>query len=416
MRFLEIFREITSIPHCSGDTKELKDYLVEFAIKNSLELKSDISGNVLISSRNPKVCFQSHYDMVCVGEYNKIEVIEDKGFLKAKSSSLGADNGIGVALILEMLENGCEIEGLFTNDEEIGLIGAMKLELEIKSKTLINLDAEELGSVYVGCAGGFDCEVSFEIEESRADNKLLALKTVGFRGGHSGVQIDEGIKNAIKELAFFIRKNNLKCYKFGGGERSNSIPVNAYAVVNKKDIKIPEWILTEEVNNTKTFDMNEIISKIISFPTGVRDYDKHYNVVKSSVNLALCEMTKQNYKITISARSFDEEELENMKLEIKEFFKNQKIKFDKEYPSWKPQDSNISKKLKTIFEKHNINSNIKVIHAGLECGILQEKLNIAEIISIGPNIFNPHTISEKVEINSVIKLKEVLNKLLNTHS
>jgi len=407
MRVLEIFKEITAISHCSGNTDKLKQYIVDFANKNSLKVFIDNSKNILIQSKNPKICLQAHYDMVCVGEYKKIKTIVENGFLRAKNSSLGADNGIGVAIILAFLEEGYEIEGLFTNDEEIGLIGAFNLELQILSKYLLNLDSEEFGSIYTGCAGGFDIDVKIPLQSITKTN-TMAIKTKNFLGGHSGIQIDQGIDNAIKELLFLIKKENLKLFYLEGGERSNMIPSNAYAITSQKDIKLNH--LQFEIAPTKKtiYNLDEVFSLLLAFPTGVRSWDKKHNIPSSSINLAIVRIKNNELHINISARAMTKKLLQDLKIQTKEFFKNYSFVISKEYPAWHQEENDFLKILQRIYK----NSQVKVIHAGLECGVLIQKLKV-QALSIGPNIYNPHTVNEKVELSSVDKIINIIKDLLN---
>ncbi len=204
---IDIFKNISKIPHCSFKTDKFKDFLIKEG-KNALaNVSTDKFGNILFKKGSSKIALQAHYDMVCIGRAPDIEIIEEDGFLKAVDSSLGADNGIGVAMGLYFLKKYKNIEVLLTSDEEVGLIGAQNLELSLESKNLLNLDSEEEGDIFVGCAGGVDIFAKKEIEFEKIDKKysFFKISIKNLPGGHSGVDIDKGIKNAIKELAYLLK-------------------------------------------------------------------------------------------------------------------------------------------------------------------------------------------------------------------
>jgi dipeptidase D len=391
---LENFKTITKIERCSQYTEKMMNFLVEYSKNLGFDVDIDNSGNILAHKNSPKICFQSHYDMVCIGDYENIEIIEKDGFLKAKNSTLGADNGIGIAMMMELMKSYKNCEYLFTNDEEIGLIGANNLELEIKSKNFINLDSED-ENIYLGCAGGFDVEINFSDEIEEVEGEVQKIEVPIQLGGHSGVDIDKDIKNAIKVLSKELN-SEMKILEIKGGERRNSIPVHAYA-----------YVLDINRNNKKEKvlkDSKKIIEFIKSFPTGVRGYDKEYDVVNRSVNLSIIE----NNKIILSARGNSNEILEELMDELKSLFSmiNVEYKMTDYYPAWKPKKSNLVTKYQKL-----TNQNIKVIHAGLECAILENRIN-ADMISVGPNIYEPHSIRERVEINSIYKTYENIEKII----
>ena len=391
---LENFKTITKIERCSGNTEKMMEFLVQYAKNLGFNVKTDKAGNVLAYKNDSKICFQSHYDMVCIGDYKNIEIIEEDGFLKAKNSTLGADNGIGIAIMMELMKNYDNCEYLFTNDEEIGLIGADKLELEIKAKNFINLDSED-ENIYLGCAGGFDMEIFFNSEKDEAEGEIYEIKVPVQLGGHSGVDIDKNILNAIKLLAKEL-KNEMKIIEIKGGERRNSIPVNAFAKVLD---------ISKKGKKTRVLaDSAKIIEFIKDFQTGVLGYDSEFNVVNKSVNLSIID----NNKIILSARGNSNEILEELLDELEEFCKirNVRYKIEDYYPAWKPKKSNLVTLYQTLTKQ-----NIKVIHAGLECAILTNKIK-ADMISVGPNIYEPHSIRERVEISSIYKTYENIRKII----
>ncbi len=384
---LENFIKITKIPHCSGDTKELREFLSNYAKNLGYEVETDEAGNLVAGKKNPKICFQAHMDMVCVGDAPKIEVIEEEGYLKAKNSSLGADNGIGIAIMMYLMKKYDDLEFLFTNDEEIGLIGAKNLELEIKSKYLLNLDSEDDEVILIGCAGGVDVKVKYPLKKEKTKGTLGKISVENLPGGHSGVDIDKHIPNAIIELLFKVE--NLAFIK--GGERRNSIPVNAAALE-----------VFEGNDDVEIYD-GEYLKFLRKLPHGVLEYDFEFKLPSKSINFALIE--EEN--IVLSARANSNEKLEEVKEYIKIKTLGCEVEFEDEYPAWESEKSDLALKLQKI-----TGNKLEVIHAGLECGILKEKFPDVSMASYGPNIKNPHSIREKVEIKSIQKIIENIQKLL----
>ncbi len=382
---LKIFEKITKIPHCSGQTEELREFIADWCENFGYEVVADEAGNILATCENPKICLQSHYDMVCVGNAPDIEIKEKDGWLMAKDSSLGADNGIGVAIMLYLLSKKEPVEALFTNDEEIGLIGAFNLELKIKSKYLLNLDSED-ENIYIGSAGGVDVKIKYPKSLKKTYGTKGEITINNLPGGHSGVDIDKNIPNAIIEL--LKRVQNTAFIK--GGERRNSIPVNAVS-----------YEIFDGDEEIEIYDEN-YISFLRELPHGVLEYDFTYKVPSKSVNFALVE----GFETVLSARANSNEKLQELKEFILGRTKGADVEFEGEYPAWAPEENTLVKKLQKITGKE-----LKVIHAGLECGILKNKLAV-EVASFGPVIENPHSIREKVNINSVKRVIIWINELL----
>ena len=286
MRFLGYFEQICSIPHCSYQAQKLGEFLLEFSKSRGFDTKIDENFNIHAIKGKPKICLQAHYDMVCVGEAPKIELENDGEFLSAKNSTLGADNGIGLAIIMDIMDEAQDLEVLFTSDEEVGLIGANAFAGEICAPALLNLDSEDDSEVIIGCAGGLlaefrrefePCELGLgelfnpEFEPSKlglgelfssgvsehlgtgllsnesshstsAENSTqnssnlnanyYELSCEGLEGGHSGMQIAKNIPNAIKELAHFAKNHGANILAMSGGDRDNAIPTWAKALVS----------------------------------------------------------------------------------------------------------------------------------------------------------------------------------------
>ncbi|MCI6343177.1 MAG: M20/M25/M40 family metallo-hydrolase [Campylobacter sp.] len=271
MRFLGYFEQICSIPHCSYQAQKLGEFLLEFSKSRGFEAKIDESFNIHAIKGKPKICLQAHYDMVCVGEAPKIELKNDGEFLSAKNSTLGADNGIGLAIIMDIMDEAQDLEVLFTSDEEVGLIGANAFAGEICAPALLNLDSEDDSEVIIGCAGGLLAEFRREFEpcelglgelfsssvsehfgtgllfnegshstsaenstqnSSNLNANYYELSCEGLEGGHSGIQIAKNIPNAIKELAHFAKNHGANILAISGGDRDNAIPTWAKALVS----------------------------------------------------------------------------------------------------------------------------------------------------------------------------------------
>ena len=271
MRFLGYFEQICSIPHCSYQAQKLGEFLLEFSKSRGFDTKIDESFNIHAIKGKPKICLQAHYDMVCVGEAPKIELENDGEFLSAKNSTLGADNGIGLAIIMDIMDEAQDLEVLFTSDEEVGLIGANAFAGEICAPALLNLDSEDDSEVIIGCAGGLLAEFMREFEpcklglgelfsssvsenfgtgllsnesshstsaknstqnSSNLNANYYELSCEGLEGGHSGMQIAKNIPNAIKELAHFAKNHGANILAMSGGDRDNAIPTWAKALVS----------------------------------------------------------------------------------------------------------------------------------------------------------------------------------------
>ncbi len=410
---LDNFLEITKIARCSFNTQNMELFLKEFGKKHGYTIKVDSAKNILISHSNPKICLQAHYDMVCIGDAPNIEPVIEGNILKAKNSSLGADNGIAIAMMMQLIKEQAPLEFLFTSDEEVGLIGAKSLELKIESDKLLNLDSEEEAKVYIGCAGGVDLKLTKELQSLKVDDNFYKLSIKNLPGGHSGVDIDKNIPNAIVELAKFIKSSGAKVASFRGGERINSIPVNAKALVASKTPLQSNGVI-EVTPASKESIANFDIEDLLTLPNGVLEYNSDFNVVETSANVALIELLENKVTIEISLRSLDTHKLMQLAKSIKKEYepKGYTVELNDKYPGWKPEINQFTKSVAAAVKKVYKECEFKVIHAGLECGILSEKLPNVQIASIGPNIYYPHSSREYVEIDSVIRTYEVVKEVI----
>ncbi len=423
---IKLFKEITVIQRASSQHKNFIAYMKEFAETYDYLIYIDSYNNILCKKENSlsKLCLQNHYDIVCLDEGRIPIIIEDKEFLKAKNSTLGADNGIGCAYMLDLMTKNYDLEFLFTSDEEIGLIGAKNIELTLNSKYMLNIDSETEGEVCIGCAGGIDIfaqNTNKSIIENKEKFNLYEVSISKLQGGHSGLDIDKNIPNAIKLIIETIKKSNALLLDINGGERINSIPVNVKAIIVCKNIpvKIHKNICIKQIpNKSKHFSIwhSDTIDYIYTFTNGVLSYDDKLNTVQSSINLAKISTSKDCMSLELSARSMNNTELNNIKnhtiniLEKYNFITSSSGK----YPAWEANVNEFSKKVLDIYKKYDTNASFKTIHAGLECAIFQDKFPNMKISSIGPNIYFPHSRREKVEIQSINNLYLIINDIVNS--
>ncbi|WP_201338370.1 MULTISPECIES: M20/M25/M40 family metallo-hydrolase [unclassified Nitratiruptor] len=411
MRVLEIFRKIVTIPHCSGNTAKLRIFIANFARDCGYCVQSDRAGNILCYKNRRDICLQAHYDMVCVGKAPAIELIEKDGYLYAQNSSLGADNGIGVAMMLALMEEGKEAEFLFTNDEEIGLIGAKNLEIDLHATKMINLDSEEFGKIYVGCAGGVDLIAKKDIKYIPATQQnFYKVTSKNFPGGHSGVDIDKDIPNAIKEFAFFVEDAAIGAIE--AGERRNSIPVHLQALIaTDKKLKSNDFFTVETVQAFEVIDYL-LVQTLCAFANGVRSWEKNFNIPQESVNLAKISLQGSELTIEVSLRANSQEKLQRLKSEYGCFFQDWNCQWESEYPAWKPQITPLAKEIREKYLKFSKSVDFAAIHAGLECAIFAQKYPDMQIVSIGPEIENPHSVRERIKIATIEPLYKMLQELL----
>lgn len=466
------FHEITQIPRPSKKEEKILAYLLDFAKEHNLEAKQDKAGNVLITKEAtkgkeniPTVILQSHVDMVCEKnadiehdfDNDPIETVIEGDWLKAKGTTLGADNGIGVAAQLAVLASKDishgKIEALFTIDEETGLTGAFALEQNFMTgKILLNLDTEEEGEIYIGCAGGKGTKAYFKYKPKETPKNYFWFKVEvkGLKGGHSGSDIDHGLGNANKILNRFLFQFIDKEYKLvlseiDGGNLHNAIAREAYAIggvkskhketvrvkLNNLLAEIQEELKHTDANVNITLESTDTPKKVIgakkvrklvlalyACPHGVVEMSKDIpGVVETSTNLASVKMREDNIiEVGTSQRSLTESSKHDIVNMVSSVFKLAKAKVvnSEGYPGWKPNpDSEVLKVAKNEYKNlYKKLPEVKVIHAGLECGLFLEKYPELDMISIGPTIRNAHSPDEKAEIASVGKWWDYFVKLL----
>ncbi|MBN2722110.1 MAG: M20/M25/M40 family metallo-hydrolase [Campylobacterales bacterium] len=415
-RIIEHFKTIAKIPHCSGQAHALRDFLVDFAKQHKYNVELDNADNILIYKGEPHLALQAHYDMVCMGEAPNIEVYEENGWLKAKNSSLGADNGIAIAMMMVLIEDGYNLEFLLTSDEEIGLIGANNVEFELQSKYMLNIDSESEAEVYIGCAGGIDIKATKSLKMISNDLDCYEVSIFDLPGGHSGVDIDKNIPNAIIQLAQFLHEHDISLVSIGGGERINSIPANAKAVISGNNIEFlkSKNVAIKQIEKQSYKFEESIIAHIAAFGHGVLKFNDDLGIPQVSQNLALVSLQEDILTMEVSIRAMSIDELDLQAKATANYFRDAGFAVDKrdKYPAWNPEENEFTEmSAKCIYEVFG-KSTYKAIHAGLECGVLKQKYPHMLFASIGPTIVYPHSIREAVDLESVEKTFEVLKTII----
>ena len=463
------FDQICAIPHPSYHEEKLANFIVDWAKQKQFFVERDEVGNILIRKPATKgmedrqsIAIQAHLDMVPQANegtqhdftQDPIQPYIDGEWVKAKGTTLGADNGIGLASCLAVLDaddlDHPEIEALLTMTEEAGMEGALGLRANwLKSNIMINTDTEENGEIYIGCAGGEDASLSLPIDyQTNALDGVLQIQIKGLNGGHSGCDIHTTRANAIKLLARLLGELKAKVAfniaEIRGGSVRNAIPREATVVIafdakNKpeltaclaqfeQDLKAelalaePQLtILQEKVTVPAQVFSRESSHKVIQFlnvlPNGViRNSDAVANVVETSLSIGILKTENQQVKAKILVRSL----IENGKADVRTRLTalaeltGATAVFSGSYPGWEPDpNSAITSLTKQIYDEIlGYESQIKVIHAGLECGLIKKIYPTMDLVSIGPTILNAHSPDEKVHIPAVQTYWELLTKML----
>jgi len=417
MSIIEHFKTLTQIPHCSYEAEKLQEFLVDFATQREYRVEVDEAKNIFISKGTPKLSLQAHYDMVCIGKAPNIEIYEEDGWLKAKESSLGADNGIAIAMMMELMDAREELEFLITADEEVGLVGANALSFKLNSKMMLNLDSEDEAEVYIGCAGGIDITATKPYASLKDTRPSYSVTVEGLVGGHSGVDIDKDIPNAIKLLASYLKDKKVGIVSIQGGERLNSIPTFAQAIVKSNEIltsnsRVTIKAITDDAPILHAGD--EIISLLANISHGVRELNQELGIPDRSINLARVSTQAGLCTIETSTRAMDPRGMTQNSYDMITLFDG--YSYDTEqtdkYPAWKPEVNTFTSLVGESMQEVFGESQNRAIHAGLECGIISQKYPHILIASIGPTIRYPHSSREMVKISSVKKSFEVVQKII----
>lgn len=466
-RVFHYFEKICSIPHGSGDMGRIAEFCENFAKEHSLRYVRDSADNVVIFKPASKgyesaepVILQGHLDMVC----QKAEGVEldfstdgikayvDGDFVKAEGTTLGADNGIAVAMILAILENGNykhpPIEAIFTVDEEIGLLGADKLDTSIlKGKKMINIDSEEDDTVTVSCAGGRNFCATVMVNRVKKAGDRVDVTLRGLQGGHSGVEIHKGRVSANtlagRVINHFKNDPYVNLISVNGGDKSNAITnhceieflvedsvgfyiqLNEYLRLIKGEISSRESGFCYDVSVSGTDHTfvfpdelkNQIAVALVSSPQGVVDMSAEIEgLVETSMNLGVLRTTENELYFKYSFRSNKKTAIDFLEEKMTSIFSNIpcEIEISGGYPSWEYKaDSTLRELYCECYEAHyGKPAKVEAIHAGLECGVFDSKIENLDCISIGPNMFDVHTFNERLSISSTENIFKVLLSVL----
>lgn len=468
-RVFYYFEEITKIPHGSGNTKQISDYLVSFAEEHQLRYIQDEKNNVVIFKeaskgyeQAPTVILQGHMDMVCEKtpesshDFTKdpLKLGIDGDYIYAEHTTLGGDDGIAVAYGLAVLEDERlqhpALEVVITVDEEIGLLGAVALDAsDLKGKYLINLDSEEEGYLWAGCAGGLtaDSEIPVRYQEYTGCKWKIAVS--GLAGGHSGAEIDKNRANAVMIMGRYLQEvkeqTEYAIAELEGGQKDNAIPRNAKAllVTDEEGGKIlknyaetltaalraeytgsDEGItVTAESMGTGTepvlhpVSMEKVVFFLTQYPNGIQKMCGFIDgLVETSCNLGIAKLTPQAFRCSTSVRSSvgsAKQALAGKIAYLTEFLGGE-YTAQGEYPAWEfKQESHLrSVMVDTYKEMYGKDLEVKMIHAGLECGLFSEKIPGLDCVSLGPDMKDIHTSEEKLSISSVKRVWEYLVEVL----
>lgn len=465
----QIFDEITKVPRPSKKEEKIRKYLLDFAAKHNIPVKTDPIGNVVMTrpataghENAPTIILQGHMDMVCESnepfdfDNNPITTIIDGDWITADGTTLGADNGIGMAAALAVLISPdvvCgPIQALFTMDEETGMTGANNLGADmISGDMLLNLDSEDDGQIFIGCAGGVDTVCTFSYSPAPAPSELTYLKVSvsGGLGGHSGGDIHLGHANANKILTRFLweqsKKTQVSLAEIDGGNLRNAIPRAAHAIIgvpsdykhqlmadfNDYNARIVgeyeglETTLKIDIESAETPESivdastaNALITSIYSAPHGVVSMSRELEgLVETSTNLASVKMGKDNtIVVTTSQRSSVESRKWDIANQVEAHFllAGAKVEHGEGYPGWKPNmNSPIMHVIGEAYEElYGEKPLITAIHAGLECGLLLEKYPNLDMASFGPTLRGVHSPSERMLIPTVARFWDQLLLIL----
>ncbi len=460
------FEEISKIPRASRNEKEIASYIVSFAREHLLEYYRDEDNNVLVikeascgRENEETVMLQAHTDMVAEKNLDKvhnfdtdpIELIQNGNILSANGTTLGADDGFGVSLMLAILESDIStprLECLFTSSEEIGLVGAGKFDYsKIKATKMINLDSAEENTIIIGCCGGVRTEISLPLIKEENKNSAYKIKIGGLCGGHSGEDIDKGRLNAHKLMGMALEKigkvTDYKISYISGGDKDNAIPRECECVIvptNNKELeksidKITSEILNmptkkedkeltfniEKTDTSSTFSLADTkkIIDILSIPNAVLKYrDKAPILPSISRNLARIRTEESKIMVGFSSRAYTKQGLDYSTNELEKL--SSKIGADfyhhERYPSWQDESDSplVLKYQKAYYEATGRKTEPTLIHAGLECGLITSAVNGLSAISVGANVHNLHTPKETMEIDSMDRIYDTVCHFLKT--
>ncbi len=463
----EYFEQLSAVPRGSGNTSPIADFMVAFAEAHSLRYYRDGADNVIIYKpatkgyeKSEPVILQGHLDMVCQKtpdsdfDFSKdgIRLIVEGDIIKADGTTLGADNGIAVAMTMAILDSDTlphpAIEAVFTSNEEIGMLGAWELDYSrLSAKRLINLDQELESEIVVSCAGGIEFNMTADIETRLSSGTAVTLTLSGLLGGHSGVEIDKGRVNADILLGRFL--NHLKgkvaydIISLCGGDKANAIPLRAEAVLcTKEPLKLSETakeysaVISKEIfSREPSFKSELTVGKTDSYtvladtlrdklifalnlcPNGIIEMSREIkNLVETSLNLGILTANSKEISLVYNLRSSKTSALRALQDRLTLFADTVDFRYETSgfYPPWEFNDGSLICELyKKIYAAKTGNEpNITAIHAGLECAVFAGKIKELDCIAIGPDTFDCHTVGEHLSVSSVGRIYDMVVELL----
>ena len=460
-RVYRFFEELCQLPHESHKTTAASDWAENFAKERGLRYRRDEAGNVIIwkdaspgYENHPAVIIQGHLDMVCVKDagvehdFDKdpLDLYIEDGYIKARGTTLGGDNGVAIAFALAVLDDNTlahpPIEALLTVDEEVGLLGAVALDCsDLKGRMLINIDSEEEGVLTVSCAGGARCDISRSYATEEVSGILCTLTVNGLMGGHSGVEIHKGLANANKVLVATLntiaQKTNLHLISVVGGMQDNAIPKEAAAsfilaegndsaaaaiteemraAFRKEFADVdPDLNITFQAGETSNAaalsqaDSAAFIQLLCDYPCGVQAMSQDIEgLVQTSLNLGILRLENGNAQLSSAVRSSVGAEKEALINRLEALAGQYGANFGQRggYPAWEyRKDSPLRDTMIRVFKnQYGQEPTVAAIHAGLECGILSSKIPDLDAVSIGPDLRDVHSTRERLGIASTERL------------
>ncbi len=465
-RVFHWFEALCRIPHGSGNTRALSDYLTQFGRDRGLAVRQDALGNVIICKPGtpgyenaPAVMLQGHMDMVCEKDpdcpkdmaHEGLDLAVDGDTVYAKGTTLGADDGIAVAMILALLESTDlphpPLEAVLTVDEEVGMLGASGIDLRgLQSRLLINLDSEDEGVFTAGCAGGARADITVPVKRNDFTGETLKISVSGLTGGHSGIEIDRGRANAVvllgRVLYAVMQETESRLISLSGGGMDNAIPVSATALLTVTDAekaasaceKMAEIFRREYAVADKNVavtvrpcqadrqPMDEdstrrALALLQCAPNGVQERSREVEgLVQTSLNLGILESTDDLVRAGFCVRSNvnSQKDMLLQRLELLSGLLGGAFSVSGSYPAWEFRaDSPLRTLMGEIFaEQYGHAPTVEVIHAGVECGLLADKLPGLDGVSIGPDLTQIHTPRERMHIASVQRTWSLVTETL----
>lgn len=461
------FEELSQIPRGTFNTKEVSDYCTKFAKDRNLEVIQDTMYNVIIKKAGTQgyeesdpIILQAHLDMVCEkADHSTHDFLKDPldlyiedGFVKARDTTLGADNGIAVAMTLALLDSSDiphpPLEAVFTSDEEIGMGGAGFIDLSpLQGKSLLNLDSEEEGTITAGCAGGLSFRMNLSIGRKNVSGDALQVTIHGLKGGHSGMEIDQQRGNANKLAGRLLNRLNqnmeISLVDIQGGSKDNVITSLSKFTIVVQDSMKAEMIIENMLNIWKQefatdepnlnidieksahneysvmadADMNKVIFFMNNCQCGVYGFSRSLKgIVETSDNLGVVQSEENKVSFILLLRSSVSSKLEELKEAFISWteYLGGTYELSGAYPAWMYKtDSQIRPVVAAVFEKvYGKEPEVTTVHAGLECGLLSGKKPELDCVSFGPTMHDVHSINERLDISSTWRVWNILKEIM----